>query len=52
MIFKVFSEYGAVSDAHTAHGDDEHSRGFAFATMRTLEDSKKEMEALNEKETF
>ena len=40
------------SDAHTLHGEDEYSRGFAFVTMRSLEDSKKAIEALSEKETF
>lgn len=48
----TFSEYGVVGDAFIVQGDDGRPRGFAFVTMRTYEDSKKVMEALDGEEVF
>jgi len=51
-LIEAFSEYGEVGDAFIVQDQDGRPRGFAFVTMRTTEDSKKVMDALDGEEVF
>jgi len=51
-LIEAFSEYGEVGDAFIVQDQDGRPRGFAFVTMRTMEDSKKVMDALDGEEVF
>ena len=46
-LIETFSKYGEVRDAFIAQDRDTRPRGFAFMTMRTVEDGKKVMDVLD-----
>lgn len=51
-LFKIFSEYGNVSDAVVMmeKGQGDRSKGFGFVTMTTKEEADKAVEAINGKD--
>lgn len=51
-LFKIFSEYGTVTDAVVMmeKGQNDRSKGFGFVTMATKEEAEKAVEAINGKD--